>query len=63
MRTPRRALRPRGVIGPTLVVVGVVHTGLAPLLHPAAVRGVLRAGVLDAVRKGSPPDPERALAF
>ena len=54
---------PRPFVGPALVVVGAVHTTLTGVLYPDAVRGVLRAGVLDAVTAGPAEVEGRLLAF
>jgi len=54
---------PRAVVGPALVVVGLAHTALTPVLYPAAVRTVLDAGVLDAVASAPGDVQPRLLAF
>lgn len=53
----------RPVVGPALLVVGAAHTALTGVLHPRAVRGVLRDGVVDAVTRDPAAGQERALAF
>ena len=57
-------MRPaRPLVGPALVVVGVAHTALTVRLHRDGVRALLRAGVVDALRPGSPDPVRAALAF
>jgi hypothetical protein len=53
----------RAVVGPALVVVGAAHTGLTPLLHREAVRGVLSDGVLNGVEADPGQVDVRALGF
>ena len=53
----------RAVVGPALVLVGAAHTGLTPLLHRDAVRGVLADGVLDGVRASAGQTGVRAHGF
>ena len=53
----------RRVVGPLLVVVGAVHVGLTPVLYPGAVRGVVDAGVLNAIESDPERRAERALGF
>lgn len=55
--------RRRAVLGPLLVAVGAVHVALTPLLYPEAVRGVLGAGVLDAVQRDPEQSAVRSLGF
>lgn len=51
------------MVGPGLVVVGAVHTGLTVVLHRKAVGDILRAGVLDAVTADRREVVPRSLAF
>lgn len=53
----------RRVVGPLLVCVGAVHVGLTPVLYPEAVRGVLDAGVVDAMESDPGQTAVRALGF
>lgn len=53
----------RAVVGPSLAVVGVVHTGLTLVLYPGAVRRVLAAGVLGGVAADPEDVAARTAAF
>lgn len=60
------AATPRPLIGPLLSAVGAVHVALTPVVAPVGFRGLLRAGVVDAVEGGDGGEAEatdRALAF
>lgn len=60
MTTPDR---PRALIGPLLVSVGVVHVGLTPFLHGDSFRSVLEAGVIGSIEADPDQSRLRGLGF
>lgn len=53
----------RAVVGPALVLVGVCHVGLTPVLFPDATFSLVRGGIVDAVRSDPALATLRALPF
>ena len=50
---------PRPTAGGTLVIIGILHTGIGLAEHREVLREIVRDGVIDAVEG----DPEREAAF
>lgn len=53
----------RAIVGPAMIVVGVVHVAITPVLFPDAVRSVLDAGVVNAVEADPAQTQLRGIAF
>lgn len=53
----------RALIGPLMIVVGVAHVAITPVLYPDAVRSILAGGVFDSVGADPGLSQLRGLGF